>query len=1150
MSVRILTNGHMERAVRFAREGESTDPKKLGPDEMQLYSFYKPSLVAGDYEIKVDQVISTTGQGVAKQSLRVTNVRSDTPSGEIAPQEFEVVVPRFSLDLDMINSYYPPDGHQDEGRILPHVVINDPHYPWEIEAGVSDGMHDIVDGGRGMVPWVALVVFDPEELRLSDKDLPTLKIPGFGQASDLSKQNLNGTFKMQVSEYFDSTNHIPQASRINFEKGMAKEPTSLREIKAMTTSMQAIFPQKKILRHLFPNLKALQAHRYLSHVRHINTVGCPDAGVEAEGLFSIVVSSRTGAFDIKLPQTQICHLVSIEHVDSTLESINSGLETDRIGLISLFSWIYTALPPDPVNFVDTMLNLVENQQMLRTDDKKLKKLDDAIASEVGAATANKTPVSAKIQASQLLSDRLRMGYTLARWRPETGEESAAFNRGPLVPQPVPALPTSDLPDCSNTSKEFQILDPKTGVMDLSYSSAWQVGKLLAISDTVFSAALMRFRSTIHRRTASTTRMFVNDMPSARSVMSSIAESMKSIRGISKDETNEPRRVMPSLDRTVSSDLNQPDVLPIFIDNLAKEADRHTSAGKQIFTEFNQEPPNNNDWAIITKWLSEKLLLGDIPPQMLIPEPSFVPPEGLRFFYIDDFWLDCLIDGALSVANHLDREDDYTRQEIKRRFNEYLRTVVPEAGIKPQIPSYGFILRSQLVKVMPDLRITVTYKVADPVGKERHPVCRYTRFDETTILCLLDRLPQEIDSITLTQPPHQQRFSLGYNLTPSLLEFRLIHLYTQNAPKDKSWPELPDQIQPHSDKTKLWFDWPSRCTNVDQMANDINSILQFSDYSDKTANSCELGLELNDPSYLFIIQPPLDSDPHVAARDRQLYINAGSPARAIAARTLTKEAPSLAAPPARAFTSPFVTSPQPRSTDATISTTTATILKSTPHLPTRIQPIPRSLALSAPRTLGAADPQSRFDLVIYPDYTTAPAPPNKEGFDPQDYIATDNIYFFDLIFSIRKKTIFAASSFALKELRIEIPTTGAPKNIEALLDQNYDGGGVRMLSNQRFIPFLFSSDTAVTVRLIPRTAAENTTIMINDRKTTEMGFRLAEANVSDIRALQFVSVRGQREKQKRGLVEVRMVEVYAMPQGDVPVTTKVSVVKQKIRDGER
>jgi hypothetical protein len=75
-------------------------------------------------------------------------------------------------------------------------------------------------------------------------------------------------------------------------------------------------------------------------------------------------------------------------------------------------------------------------------------------------------------------------------------------------------------------------------------------------------------------------------------------------------------------------------------------------------------------------------LGGIPPQYLIPESSFCQPESLRFFYIDDFWLDCLIDGALSVANHLDRDDDLVKREIKETFNIYLRSLVPDAGFKP------------------------------------------------------------------------------------------------------------------------------------------------------------------------------------------------------------------------------------------------------------------------------------------------------------------------------------------------------------------------------------------------------------------------------------------------------------------------------------
>lgn len=45
-------------------------------------------------------------------------------------QKFQVQAPQFSIDPKLVNTFYPPAGHQDEGRILPHIVFNDPHVPW------------------------------------------------------------------------------------------------------------------------------------------------------------------------------------------------------------------------------------------------------------------------------------------------------------------------------------------------------------------------------------------------------------------------------------------------------------------------------------------------------------------------------------------------------------------------------------------------------------------------------------------------------------------------------------------------------------------------------------------------------------------------------------------------------------------------------------------------------------------------------------------------------------------------------------------------------------------------------------------------------------------------------------------------------------
>ncbi|KAK3329200.1 hypothetical protein B0H66DRAFT_469662, partial [Apodospora peruviana] len=833
----------MAKAIQNSA-GDGGEPPLLGPDEMQLYSYYRPGLVAGEYEVAV----------VQKIEAEVPN-GSDHVLDTVEPQIFNVVVPRFTLDPDLINSYYPPDGHQDEGRILPHVVLNDPHFPWEIDAGSTNNMHSPIDKARNLVPWIALVVFDPDELRLPtlEGDIKPLNIP---RVDDVTQQNANGTFSMGVNEYFSA---LPKTSQVDIEKGYGNDTDLKAEIRASTDVAKVIFPTKKLFKDIFSDCESM---KYLAHVRNINTVGFPDAGIEQLGLYSVVISGRTGRFDITKPTTQVCHLVSIENFDK--------YNSDRIGIFSLHSWVYTALPPDPVNFVDTVENLVKHQQMLRADQPFL----DALRADFEHKAFD--PTTPKGKASRVLLDRLTAGYTFARWRSETGEETTALNRGPLVPQRQPGTPTADLPDCSNTSKDFQILDKDTGLMDLSYSTAWQLGKTLAISDSVFSAAMLRFRSTLHNTTSSATRATLNDVKPKGELLKSLSVSLSRAADLSSGTPGLPERTRdPVAPSAPVVDVLDGDAKPVFKRKLLANVALATSAGSDQFNGFNTEPANDDDWIIIHNWMADKLFLADIPPQYLIPEASFVPAEGLRFFYIDDFWIDCLLDGALSVANHLDSDDDILRTDVKARFNKYLRTPVPDTGIKPQIPGYGFILRSKIIKTMPDLRMTVKWKVADEEGHVRHSVCRYTRFDDTTLICLLDRQPEELDYVELAQPPHQQRFSLGYNLygprksetgqnLPGRLEFKIRKLYTADAP-DGEWemstnqPEMQaDPANAKKDQTQKWYDWNTRCIQLKTMMPELNELLQRAKsgtdgvYDDKEPNSCALGILLNDPSYYFVI----------------------------------------------------------------------------------------------------------------------------------------------------------------------------------------------------------------------------------------------------------------------------------------------------------
>ena len=58
---------------------------------------------------------------------------------------------------------------------------------------------------------------------------------------------------------------------------------------------------------------------------------------------------------------------------------------------------------------------------------------------------------------------------------------------------------------------------------------------------------------------------------------------------------------------------------------------------------------------IVKWLSKLKLLYGVPFNYLVPDIRMLPPESLKFFYLDTQWIDCLIDGAYSIGRSTEGE---------------------------------------------------------------------------------------------------------------------------------------------------------------------------------------------------------------------------------------------------------------------------------------------------------------------------------------------------------------------------------------------------------------------------------------------------------------------------------------------------------------
>jgi hypothetical protein len=100
-----------------------------------------------------------------------------------------------------------------------------------------------------MVPWMAVVVFDPEELLVQPAEAGTTGLDGitFGGVASYNSQKLpaNGTFPMAIGDYLTK---IP-THRIYYDAGYstAAETKELNDLKSSTEMTSIIFPKKKLL---------------------------------------------------------------------------------------------------------------------------------------------------------------------------------------------------------------------------------------------------------------------------------------------------------------------------------------------------------------------------------------------------------------------------------------------------------------------------------------------------------------------------------------------------------------------------------------------------------------------------------------------------------------------------------------------------------------------------------------------------------------------------------------------------------------------------------------------------------------------------------------------------------------------------------------
>ena len=160
---------------------------------------------------------------------------------------------------------------------------------------------------------------------------------------------------------------------------------------------------------------------------------------------------------------------------------------------------------------------------------------------------------------------------------------------------------------------------------------------------------------------------------------------------------------------------------------------------QIAAYINSENPFPES---IIDWLAQLILLHHIPFNNLVADENLLPNESLRLFYLDKNWTNALLDGALSIGIHSERDlmlQQAMNDIIRRETNKKLSPQTTDNQAIQLGTISGLILRSSIVSNYKGLEIMAFEENEMPVN-----TLRIERLASNILFVLFDTVPTKIE----------------------------------------------------------------------------------------------------------------------------------------------------------------------------------------------------------------------------------------------------------------------------------------------------------------------------------------------------------------------------------------------------------------------
>jgi hypothetical protein len=446
--------------------------------EMILYDYIQPPLLAGEYRMRVETDVS------------VTSTSTPLPGQDFF---FDVEGPRFSLAPNEVAGVFPPrNGHGPFDSALPHVALGRRTLPWERALGDAY----TVAGDETPYPFLALVLLEQSECTITRNQALTDVVP---------------------PAVFGRLGH----------------PDGIR--------CDAVEADAQLLRDILPMPEEL---RLLSHVRQVNVDDRELSAGDSDGYFAVVMGNRVP----RPGGSYVACLVSVEERTDLLPT------TDVVvvgGVGEIFENAEIAEVSEPFELAPSALGTqitaprADELRILTTGTPELLARPD-VSTVVGQGRTVPLVPTSKVGererlaiGSVVLNPRARLvllhswtftcegdgtfrqlmqgldvgmigdvdpatklkvadtGHVVVDVVDRLGAPEESWYRGPLVSQPL----TRDGLGPYHSADQARRVVAETGAENISYASAFEVGRLLAAADARLAQELMRWRRGSFRASA-------------------------------------------------------------------------------------------------------------------------------------------------------------------------------------------------------------------------------------------------------------------------------------------------------------------------------------------------------------------------------------------------------------------------------------------------------------------------------------------------------------------------------------------------------------------------------------------------------------------------------------------------------------------------